>query len=304
MIDEMNRTIEAAFERRRCIQLNCIRIGFIGAGRVGVSLGKYLKEKGMNISGYYSQSPESAEYAAEFTNSTCFKSLNEVIASSDMLFFTVPDNSIGKVWEEAKLYVSNKIICHCSGLHSSKIFSDSGIKNNCAYSIHPLFAVSSKENSWKEFPDILFTLEGDEKYLNQIEEMFNDMGNRTRIISDNNKIKYHAAAALSSNYMTALFFMAEKLFLECGFDEKEATEELYALAKGNLENILNMGCVNALTGPLERNDIETVRKHINSLDPEMRKVYQANAEYLIKVAAKRHPDRDYTSMREICENHM
>ena len=64
------------------------------------------------------------------------------------------------------------------------------------------------------------------------------MGNRTKIISTENKIKYHAAAALSSNYMTALFYMAQELFVQCGFDEKEAKDELYGLAKGNLENIL------------------------------------------------------------------
>lgn len=301
MIDEMNRTIEAAFERRRCIQLNCIRIGFIGAGRVGVSFGKYLKEKGMYISGYYSQSPDSAKFAAEFTNTTHFKSLQEVIASSDMLLFTVPDNAIAKVWEEAKPYVSNMIIGHCSGLHSSKIFSDSGSNGNYAYSIHPLSAVSSKESSWKEFPNILFTLEGDEKYLNKIEKMFKSMGNRTKIISTENKIKYHAAAALSSNYMTALFYMAQELFVQCGFDEKEAKDELYGLAKGNLENILKMGCVKALTGPLERNDIETVKSHIECLEPKMRTVYQSNADYLIEVAARKHPDRDYNSMRQICE---
>lgn len=30
-----------------------MNIGFIGAGRVGFSLGKYFSENGINISGYY-----------------------------------------------------------------------------------------------------------------------------------------------------------------------------------------------------------------------------------------------------------
>lgn len=281
--------------------MDCIQIGFIGAGRVGVSLGKYFMEKGRKVTGYYSLSPESAKWAAEFTNTTCYESLQEVISSSDMLLFTVPDNAISEVWEEAKPYVSGKIIGHCSGLHSSKIFSDAGSNGNYAYSIHPLFAVSSKENSWKEFSKVLFTIEGDTTYLHTIEEMFQRMGNRTRIISAENKIKYHAAAALSSNYMTALFFMAEKLFLECGFEEKEAVEELYALAKGNLDHILEQGCVNALTGPLERNDVDTVRMHMQSLEPGMRAVYQANARYLIEVARLKHPKRDYSAMQAVCD---
>ena len=34
-----------------------MRAGFIGAGKVGFSLGKYLKENGVEITGYFSKSP-------------------------------------------------------------------------------------------------------------------------------------------------------------------------------------------------------------------------------------------------------
>ena len=185
--------------------MESIQIGFIGAGKVGVSLGKYLKEQGRQVGGYYSLSPESARWAAKFTNTKYYENLQEIVDSCEMLLFTVPDGEIASVWEEAKPYVSGRLICHCSGLHSSKIFSDIGSTKSFAYSIHPLMAVNSRENSWKEFSEALFTIEGDEKYIHFIEEMFQSMGNRTRIISAENKIKYHAAAALSSNYMTSLF---------------------------------------------------------------------------------------------------
>ena len=282
------------------ISLEHIQIGFIGAGRVGVSLGKYFTEKGRKIGGYYSLSPASARWAAEFTKSKYYENLQQIISDCDMILFTVPDDVISFVWEEAKPYISEKIIAHCSGLHSSNIFSDIGVTNSFAYSIHPLMAVSNRENSWQELSKALFTIEGDEKYLNKISEMFQKMGNRTRIISAENKIKYHTAAAVSSNYMTALFYMAQNLFEECGFTEVEARRELYALAKGNLDHILADGCVKSLTGPLERNDLATVRKHMDALLPEMRKVYTANASYLIQVAEKKNPNRDYVPMKELC----
>ena len=44
-----------------------MRIGFIGAGKVGYSLGRYLKEHHISISGYYSRSLQSAMDAADFT---------------------------------------------------------------------------------------------------------------------------------------------------------------------------------------------------------------------------------------------
>ncbi|SFU39018.1 3-methyl-2-oxobutanoate hydroxymethyltransferase [Clostridium sp. DSM 8431] len=102
-----------------------INIGFIGAGKVGFSLGKYLTNNKINISGYYSRNVESTKEAAKFTNSKCFVSINDLIKESDVIFITTPDSVIGSIWENIdKLSIKNKIICHCSGSLSSKIFSN------------------------------------------------------------------------------------------------------------------------------------------------------------------------------------
>ena len=111
-----------------------MQISFIGAGKVGVSLGKYFISKGRKVGGYYSLSPKSAAWAANFTNTKQYQSIEEIISSSDMIFFTVPDDKIGEVWEVAKPYAHGKIIAHCSGIHSSNIFSDIDRTGSMAYS--------------------------------------------------------------------------------------------------------------------------------------------------------------------------
>ena len=45
-----------------------MRIGFIGAGKVGCTLGKYFRENGIPVSGYYNRTSEHAKEAAEFVN--------------------------------------------------------------------------------------------------------------------------------------------------------------------------------------------------------------------------------------------
>ena len=42
-----------------------MRIGFIGAGRVGCTFGKYFREHGIEVSGYYNRTAEKAKEAAE-----------------------------------------------------------------------------------------------------------------------------------------------------------------------------------------------------------------------------------------------
>ena len=49
-----------------------MNIGFIGAGRVGCTIGRYLADAGKAIEGYYSRSKESADIAATFTNTRSF----------------------------------------------------------------------------------------------------------------------------------------------------------------------------------------------------------------------------------------
>ena len=71
-----------------------MRIGFIGAGKVGYSLGRYLKEHHISISGYYSRSLQSAMDAAEFTGTNFYSTLDELVKDSEVLFITVPDGVI------------------------------------------------------------------------------------------------------------------------------------------------------------------------------------------------------------------
>lgn len=71
-----------------------MKIGFFGAGKVGFTLGKYFRMHGVEVIGYYSHSIQSAKEAAEFTQSQTFIDIEELLAASDVLFFTLPDGVI------------------------------------------------------------------------------------------------------------------------------------------------------------------------------------------------------------------
>ena len=121
-----------------------MRIGFIGAGKVGYTLGRYFTEQGsyLFVTGYCSHTMRHAEEAAEFTGSKSYSQIEQLVADSDVVFFTVPDEAIAKVWEQVKNFpIQGKIICHCSGALSSAVFSEMGQMGASGYSIHPFFAV-------------------------------------------------------------------------------------------------------------------------------------------------------------------
>ena len=98
-----------------------MKIGFIGAGKVGFSLGKYFAENGLEISGYYSRSESSALEVAVFTGSELFVSAEELVSASDAVFLTVPDSAIKETYSALpKDLLCGRQICHCSGAMSAE----------------------------------------------------------------------------------------------------------------------------------------------------------------------------------------
>ncbi len=279
-----------------------MKAGFIGAGKVGFSIGKHLTAHGTEVSGYYSRTPESSRQAAEFTGSRQYMSLKQIAEDSDILFLSVCDSAIAPVWEQLKkLPLQNKLICHFSGVLSSGIFSDIERVHAYGYSVHPLFAFSDRYESYRHLADAFFTIEGNPEQIHSIEKIFHSCGNHTAVISPEAKVRYHAAAAVASNLYVGLAFLAEEMLQDCGFSPEAAHEALGPLIRGNAENIVSSGPVQALTGPVERNDTDTAAAHLSCLTGQEREIYRLLSLKVLQAAQQRHPDRDYREMKGVLQ---
>ena len=279
-----------------------IKIGFIGAGKVGFSLGKYLKDGQQNIIGYYSKNVDSAKEAAKFTSSNYYNNISDLINNSEIIIITTPDGVIKEIWQTIKeLSIKNKIICHCSGSLSSSIFSNIEDYNSYGYSIHPIFAFSDKYNSHNKLKEAFITIEGSNKYLDYLKKIFEGMGNKVQVISENNKNKYHSASVFASNHVIAIIDTSIELLKECGFSDNTALEALNTLIINNIYNVLQNGIINSLTGPIERNDIDTVISHLNCLEKDDRELYKLLSRRLLKIATIKNKDKNYSELKSIVE---
>lgn len=277
-----------------------MKFGFIGAGKVGFSLGKYLADNNQTVVGYYSEFKEDAIEAAEFTGSKTYSTIELLVKDSDVLFLTVTDGMIKAVWNQIDdTDIRGKIICHTSGALSSEVFSDISKRGGFGFSIHPLFAVSDKYHSYKELSGSYFTIEGSKEKIEDMKTLFESFGNTVCIISKEDKVKYHGAAAISSNLVIGLIGLSEQLLVECGFDKESAHNALVPIIKGNVEHIINDGYEKALTGPIERNDIETVKKHLAVLEGNSRTAYQTVSRQVLDIAKMKNEDRDYCKMEDV-----
>lgn len=276
-----------------------MNIGFIGAGKVGCSLGKYFVEGGYSVAGYADCDIDAAVDAAAFTNTKYYEEIEELVYDSDIIFITVLDGVIGDLWNQIKnMPIAKKIICHTSGSVASTIFSGISLTGAYGYSVHPLYAVHSKKSSYRELSNAVFTIEGDKEKLQVVRELLENLGNQVEVIHADVKPKYHAAAVFASNYVTALASVSARLLKECGFSDATAEQAYLPLMQGNIENIAKAGISDALTGPIERNDVITVQRHKSCLEGKEWNLYRQLADELVEIAKKRHPQNDYGAIEE------
>ena len=265
-----------------------MKIGIIGAGRVGCSIGKYLTDNGNTVTGYYSRTYENAAEAAEFTGTDCFRQMEELVTLSDTLFITTPDGQIGEVWERMKeMSVDGRMICHFSGSLSSDVFTGIDEKKAWGASVHPMLAFRDKFTSYRQLHNCFFTMEGNPYALRRLEELFRKLGNPYCLIEAAAKAKYHCAASVLSNDVLALLDMGFGLLMQCGFTEKEALYASKALISGNVENVLENGTLQSMTGPVLRGDVITVKKHLDALEGDEREIHRLLGKRLLQMALRK-----------------
>ncbi len=261
-----------------------MKIGMIGAGKMGFTLGKHLAEGGYDLCGYASLDPQDAKAAAEFTNTTYYLDVRELVNTCDTLFLTVPDGQIKTLAGELDRTCSltGKRLIHTSGALSSAVFS--GLSQEIfGYSIHPIYAINSKEESYKGFGDCVITLEGHPACMEEFSAMFRALGHPVVAVRAEEKVRYHAACVMASNLVIGLYSTAVEELMKCGFDRQSAEKSLRPLFKNNAENLLAVGPRRAMTGPVERGDTETIRKHREVLTGDALACYESLTNALVRL---------------------
>lgn len=277
-----------------------MKIGIIGAGRVGTSLGKYFSDCDQCVVGYYDTNEVAATEAAEFAHTDSFLDLEELVRRSDTLFITSPDGIIGKVWDcIRKMSIESKIICHCSGSLSSVVFSGIEEQKAFACSMHPMLAFSDKFSSYSQLHGAFFSIEGDKEAVSIMKPFMESLGNQVCEIERESKAKYHAAASILSNQVVAVLETGYRLLTECGFDEAFARAASANLVIGNMQHVVEDGPVKALTGPIDRCDKQTVEKHLSVLEGLDLEMYRILGKKLIAIASEKNPTTDYQTLKDI-----
>ncbi|QBS09681.1 Rossmann-like and DUF2520 domain-containing protein [Legionella israelensis] len=268
-----------------------IKCNFIGAGRLGKNLALALKTaKLIEIGGLYNQHPESTRQTVEMLGEGQPVLSLKDLPAADAYFLTVPDDvlpsMVNQLIDANIAQIQHGFIIHCSGVLPSSILSPFKSTGCSVASLHPLKAFKKGELKSDSFYQVDCVLEGDAKPLDWLTTCLQQLNARIHFISAEGKTVYHAAAVLSSNYMVTLAEMATRLMQQTGIQQNQAYAMICRLMQSSLHNLTQSECAqDALTGPISRGDIQTVKLHLQALmEPDITNLYRAGAQATLPLA--------------------
>jgi predicted short-subunit dehydrogenase-like oxidoreductase (DUF2520 family) len=268
-------------------------VAILGAGKVGCAVGGALRGAGLAVVAVTTGHAHTAAQAAERTGARAGTDNAAAAAQADIVLLTTNDDAIAQVCSEvatAGAFRPGQLVVHMSGalpLSILKPAADAGAGIGCA---HPLQSFATHEQAARDIPGAVFGVTSGPHAAEQLETLVDALGGHSVAVPEDRKTLYHVAAVIASNYLVAVEDLAQQLLLEVGLDEPSAAMALQPLAAVTLGNVSELGTTNALTGPIVRGDVDTVRRHLKALEalPEdWLQLYTALGRHTLAIAERR-----------------
>ncbi len=242
-----------------------LKLGFIGAGTVGTALAVRLSSKGYQVAAVSSRSQTSARKLAESVSGChVFHNSQGVADAAELIFITTPDDAIASVASQIRWHPGQSVV-HCSGAASTDLLESAKKLGAQAGVFHPLQAFASARQAIENILGSTFTLEAEEPLFNTLKDMATALGGQWIELKAGDKVAYHAAAVIASNYLVTLVKLATDLWQTFAIPPHQATQALLPLIRGTIHNIDTVGIPQCLTGPIARGDTGTIKKHLSAL---------------------------------------
>lgn len=275
--------------------LNGRAVAILGAGKVGRGVGQLLCRAGLRVIAVTARSQETADAAAQAISAETAASADNVSAArlADIVLVTTGDGAIASVVAEvagAGGFRPGQLVLHMSGALPLAVLvpaADAGALVGCA---HPLQSFATAEDAAEKIPGSFFGVtaeSGSEELLGALVAV---LGGHPVAVADEAKAVYHAAAVMASNYLVAVEDLAVRTLMASGFDEVSALRALQPLISGTVTNIEAHGTTHALTGPVVRGDVGTVRSHVTALAElpgDALTLYRALGLHALEIAIRR-----------------
>ena len=201
--------------------------------------------------------------------------LEEVAAGVDLVVIATPDAAIAEVVDRlvrADALDESHGVVHLAGVHGMGPLRRAGLAGARIAALHPAMTAPSGATD----PALLHgaawavtTVPGDRDWAHGL---VSDLGGDPFDVPESDRVRYHAALALASNAVGAAVVAARRLLRAAGIDDPARL--IAPIAHASVDAAAAAGAP-ALTGPIVRGDVGTVRAHLGAIGPDQVEVADA-----------------------------
>jgi predicted short-subunit dehydrogenase-like oxidoreductase (DUF2520 family) len=244
-----------------------LRIGFIGAGRLGTALAWSFAQRGLRVVSVASMIPADAQrLAASISGCTVMSDGQRVVDGCDLVFVTTPDGAIADTAAQFR-WRPGVAAVHCSGVTDVAALDHAAMQGAMTGGFHPMQTFGDPAAAVRSLPGCTVTIEAPEPLNAALVAIAQRLECRINRLPPGMRGRYHAAAGYTSQFINALFAEAAKIWQSWGATQEDAVRALLPLARGTLASIESAGVADGMPGPVSRGDVGSIEKHVAALSP-------------------------------------
>ncbi len=270
-------------------------LNIIGSGRVGRACGRlWARARVFEIQDVLTRSRASAGEGVKFIGAGRAVGQLEEMRPADVWMIATRDDAI--VPSCVTLAASGKIIpddivFHVSGATPSSDLAAVKEKGALVASVHPIKTFTDAEAAARTFRGTFCSAEGDSGALQVLKPAFEGIGATVFDIDAALKPVYHSGGVFACNYLVALIEAALRAHEKAGIPRSASLKALEPMVRETVDAIFDKGPAPALTGPISRGDVATVRRQyakVRDWDPELGALYRGLGLIAVALAESDH----------------
>lgn len=242
-----------------------MRVVIIGAGNVATVLGRRIKNAGHEILQVISRSADSATALAAELGCSATNNFADIDKTGDLFLVAMSDGALNELKE--KINVGDKIVVHTAGSVCKDVLKDVSINYGTLYPLQSLR--KEKKDDSIVIPLLIDAI--NEYSIKIINDFASSISNVVSYTQDEQRMKLHVGAVLTSNFANHLYCLAQDF---CN-QENVDFALLQPLIEETAARLKSHSPCDMQTGPAARKDVLTLDKHLRLLTahPKLRTLY-------------------------------
>lgn len=219
-----------------------LSVGIIGAGPVGVMVGKALAAAGHELVGISAISKQNVERVEALLPDVELRDVDDIISEADLVLLAIPaDELISAVagFAEAKLWRQGQLVVHTAGEFGYSALSPASAQGVIPIAIHPAMRFTGTSIDLNQMRESFFAVSAPNVALPIAEALVLEMGGEPVVVAETNRAAYWEAYSVASNFSAMVVSQAIGLLEEIGV--KDPRSVVAPIVRSAVEQALAAG---------------------------------------------------------------